>query len=98
HPNPIYLKSVTDSGFADEPPDSPFNSFIYAARQLTAAGLPPSFVGEAYAQLLRSSAPPPNIIVTSAEEPYATQAGNAFIASILGAENTSSAIPFVCKR
>lgn len=96
HPHPIYTQPVSDSGFTDDPPSTTFNQILALIRQLQSTGLPPSFVGEAYAQILATSKPPANIVVGSPREPYATKGGTAFIESLLLAENTDSAIRFGC--
>jgi len=94
HPHPIYMQPVSDSGFADDSPSAPFNQALTLIRQLQSTGLPPSMVGEAYAQLLASSVPPANVVVGSTLEPFATQGGTPFIESLLLTENTESAIRF----
>jgi NAD(P)-dependent dehydrogenase (short-subunit alcohol dehydrogenase family) len=97
HPNPIYTEPVLDNGFTDDPPTAtPFNQFLTFLRQGQAAGLPASFVGDAYAQLLRASEPPANVVVASAEEPFATQGANEVIEPIVLAENTESGLRFSC--
>lgn len=96
HPNPIYTQPVTNSGYTDEPPSAPFNQALLLIRQLQSTGLPPEFVGNAYAQLLASSSPFANVVVGVNEEPFVTQGGNAFIEAMLLAENNESAIRFSC--
>jgi NAD(P)-dependent dehydrogenase (short-subunit alcohol dehydrogenase family) len=63
-------------------------------RQVLGAGLDPSFVGDTYVQLAQTAAPPPNALVGSAIEPYATQGGTGFILQQLLAENAQAALPF----
>lgn len=94
HPNPIYTQPVNSSGLSDT--DPVFNSGITYIRQLSANGLPPSMVGETYAQLLRMAAPGQNVVVASPREPFATQGGNAIIEPQFIAENQLSAVPFKC--
>jgi NAD(P)-dependent dehydrogenase (short-subunit alcohol dehydrogenase family) len=96
HPYPIYTEPVSDNGFTNDPPTAPFNEFLAFIRQRQAAGLPASFVGDAYAQLLGMYKPPANVVVTSTKEPFATQGGTTFIESIVLAENTESALRFSC--
>lgn len=97
HPNPIYTEPVLDNGFTDEPPTAtPFNQFLGFIRQRQAAGLPPAFVGDAYAQLLTLQEPPANVVVASTEEPLATQGGSEFIGSISLAENAESGLTLNC--
>ncbi|HYE37675.1 SDR family NAD(P)-dependent oxidoreductase [Methylocaldum sp.] len=96
HPNPIYTQPVSDNGFTDDPPSAPFNQILSLIREIQSRGLSPSFVGNAYAQLLETVEPPANIVVGSTQEPYATQGGTAFLKSLLLAENTESAIRFGC--
>jgi hypothetical protein len=82
-----------DNGFTDEPPTAtPFNQFLGFLRQRQAAGLPPSFVGDAYTQLLTLREPPANVVVTSTEQPFATQGGTEFIASVALAENAEAGL------
>ena len=94
HPNPIYTQPVNSSGLSDT--DLVFNSVITYVRQLTANGLPPSMVGETYAQLLRMVDPEQNVVVASPREPLATQGANALIEPQLLAENQIAAVPFEC--
>jgi NAD(P)-dependent dehydrogenase (short-subunit alcohol dehydrogenase family) len=94
HPNPIYTQPVNGNGLSDT--DPLFNSGITLIRQLTANGLPPSMVGETYAQLLRMNEPEPNVVVASPREPLATQGGNAIIEPAIISENQISAVPFKC--
>jgi NAD(P)-dependent dehydrogenase (short-subunit alcohol dehydrogenase family) len=95
HPNPIYTERVLNNGFTDRlPTPTPFNQFLAFIRQRQAAGLPASFVGQAYSQLLRSSSPPANVAVASTTEPFATQGGTQFIESVFMAENAQAAIGF----
>lgn len=94
HPHPIYMQPVTDSGFTDDPPDAPFNQILQLIRQLQSSGLPPEFVGRAYAQLLASSAPPANVVVASTQYPYNLQGGNEFVEGLILSENAQSAIRY----
>ena len=64
-------------------------------RQLTAAGLPASMVGDTCAQLLRMKDPEQNVVVASPREPFATSGQNALFAQQILAENQISAVPFV---
>ncbi|MGZ8245118.1 SDR family NAD(P)-dependent oxidoreductase [Methylomagnum sp.] len=96
HPHPIYTQPVSDTGFTDDPPSAPFNQILSLIRQIQSTGLPPSFAGNAYAQLLASSEPSANVVVGSTQEPYATQGGTAFLESLLLAENAESAIRYSC--
>lgn len=91
-PNPIYTQPVNASGLSDTDPI--FNAIITYVRQLLANGLPPSMVGETYAQLLEMAGPEKNVVVASPREPLATQGANAIIESELLAENQMSAVPF----
>jgi NAD(P)-dependent dehydrogenase (short-subunit alcohol dehydrogenase family) len=94
HPHPIYTQPVNNGGFSDS--DATFNQVVTLLRQLIAGGLPPSMVGEAYAQLLRMANPEQNIVVASPHEPLATRGNNALINQQSLAENQISAVPFVC--
>ena len=94
HPNPIYTQPVNRRGLSDT--DPVFHSVITYVRQLTANGLPPSMVGETYAQLLRMAEPEQNVVVASPLEPLATQGANAVIEPQLIAENQIAAVPFEC--
>ena len=96
HPNPIYMQPVSDTGFTDDPPDAPFNQILQLIRQLQSSGLPPEFVGRAYAQLLASSAPPANVVVASTQYPYDLQGGNALVEGLILSENLESAIRYDC--
>jgi NAD(P)-dependent dehydrogenase (short-subunit alcohol dehydrogenase family) len=95
HPNPIYTQPVNSSGFSDT--DPLFNEVIKFTRQLVANGLPPSMVGETYAQLLSMANPEPNVVVGSPREPLATQGANAIIEAQILSENQISAVPLKCK-
>jgi hypothetical protein len=53
-------------------------------------------VGDAYTQLLRTTAPEQNVVVASARGALATQGGNALLEGQLLAENQISAVPFEC--
>lgn len=94
HPRPIYTQPVNSSGLSDT--DAVFNGVITLFRQALANGLPPSMVGETYAQLLSMTDPEPNVVVASPREPFATQGGNALVEPELIAENQISAVPFMC--
>jgi hypothetical protein len=94
HPNPIYTQPVNRDGLSDT--DEVFNDAITLLRQLTANGLPPAMVGEAYAQLLTMEDPDQNVVVASPHEPWATKGGNALIEGLILAENRVSAVPFTC--
>ena len=80
------------SGLSDT--DPVFNAFNAALIQLLANGLPPSMVGDAYAQLLQMNDPVQNVAVGSPREPLATQGGNTLVEQELVAENQMSAVPF----
>ena len=88
--------TVNSLGLSDT--DLVFNSVITYVRQLTANGLPPSMVGETYAQLLRMADPEQNVVVASPREPLATQGANALIEPQLLAENQIAAVPFGAVR
>lgn len=96
HPNPVYLQPVQDTGFESGPSDSPFNQVLSLIRQLQSSGLPASFVGETYAQLLASSNPPENVVVASEVYPDDLRGGNEFIHSLVMSENLVSSMPFEC--
>jgi NAD(P)-dependent dehydrogenase (short-subunit alcohol dehydrogenase family) len=96
YPHPVYTQPVNSSGSSQT--DPVFNSFLSALIQLLANGLPPSMVGETYAQLLSMTDPEQNVVVGSAREPLATKGGNALIEQQLFAENQISAVPFECGR
>ena len=76
-PHPVYTQPVNISGLSDTDPI--FNQFNAALIQLLANGLPPSMVGDTYAQLLRMNDPLQNVVVGSPREPFATQGGNASV-------------------
>ena len=92
YPHPVYTQPVNSSGLSDT--DPVFNQFTAALIQLLANGLPPSMVGDTYAQLLRMNDPVQNVVVGSPHEPLATQGGNALVEQELFAENQISAVPF----
>lgn len=92
HPNPIYTQPVNSNGLSDTDPI--FNAAVTGVRQLLANGLPPSMVGETYAQLLSMTDPKQNVVVASPRQPLATKGANALIEPQLIAENDTSAIPF----
>jgi 3-oxoacyl-[acyl-carrier protein] reductase len=96
HPHPIYTQPVNSSGLSDT--DTTFNQVITLLRQLTAGGLPPSFVGDTYTQLLRMADPEQNVVVASPQEPFATSGDNALFTQQILAENQISAVPFVSSR
>ena len=92
YPHPVYTQPVNSSGLSDT--DPVFNQFNAALINLLANGLPPSMVGDTYAQLLQMSDPVQNVVVGSPHEPLATQGGNALVEQELIAENQFSAVPF----
>jgi NAD(P)-dependent dehydrogenase (short-subunit alcohol dehydrogenase family) len=96
YPHPVYTQPVNSSGSSDT--DPVFNSFLTSLIQLLANGLPPSMVGETYAQLLSMADPEQNVVVGSPREPLATSGGNALVEQQLFAENQTSAVPFECGR
>jgi hypothetical protein len=96
HPHPIYTQPVNSSGLSDT--DPAFNALVTTLRQLLANGLPPSMVGETYAQLLGMTNPEQNVVVSSPREPLATRGGNALVEAQLLAENATSAVPFTCEQ
>ena len=61
---------------------------------MLANALPPSMVGETYAQLLQMVEPELNVVMGSPDEPLATQGANSFVEGGLLAENRVSAPPF----
>ncbi len=99
HPNPIYTQPVGDNGFTSNPPSSEFDIFLMTLRLATAPGnaLPPSLVGEAYAQLLQTNLPPSNVAAGSNQEPYRTQGQNTFVEGALLGENADAAIVYSCQ-
>lgn len=92
YPHPVYTQPVDSSGQSAS--DPVFNSFLNSLIQLLANGLPPSMVGETYAQLLSMTDPVQNVVVGSPREPLATKGGNALVEQQLLAENQISAVPF----
>ena len=92
YPHPVYTQPVNGSGLSTT--DPVFNQFNAALIQLLANGLPPSMVGDAYAQLLQMNDPVRNVVVGSSREPLATQGGNALVEQELVGENQISAVPF----
>lgn len=96
YPHPVYTQPVNSSGSSDT--DPVFNSFLTSLIQLLANGLPPSMVGDAYAQLLSMTEPEQNVVVASPHEPLAASGGNALVEQQLFAENQISAVPFECRR
>jgi NAD(P)-dependent dehydrogenase (short-subunit alcohol dehydrogenase family) len=91
HPNPIYTQPVGANGASATDPI--FNAVVAGGRQLLANALPPSMVGDTYAQLLQSEDPELNVVVGSPREPLATQGANPFVEDGLLAENQVSALP-----
>jgi len=91
-PNPIYTQPVNASFLSD--PDQNFNALITFLRQVATNALPPSMVGETYAQVLEMAEPERNVVVASPRQPFATQRNNALIEGELLAENRMSAVPF----
>ena len=92
YPHPVYTQPVNSSGLSTT--DLVFNQFTAALIQLLANGLPPSMVGDTYAQLLQMNSPVRNVVVGSPREPLATQGGNALVEQELAGENETSAVPF----
>ena len=92
HPNPVYTQPVGANGLSATDPI--FNAVVTGGRQLLANALPPSMVGDTYAQLLRMAEPELNVVVGSPREPLATQGANAFVEEGLLDENEVSALPF----
>ena len=60
-------------------------------RPLFRTAVPPSLVGDAFAQLLQMSDPLPNVIAASAEEPLATAGNNALLEQGIRLENREAA-------
>jgi NAD(P)-dependent dehydrogenase (short-subunit alcohol dehydrogenase family) len=75
-------------------PGSPMDQYVAGVRQFMANGLPASFVGETYWQLLSTRQPPANVVVGSTTEPWASRGGNQAIAASLLAENDDAAMVF----
>lgn len=96
YPHPVYTQPVNGSGLSDS--DPAFNSLATYLVQLLANGLPPSMVGDTYAQLLGMTDPEQNVVVGSPREPLASKGGNALVEQELFAENQISAVPFACGR
>jgi NAD(P)-dependent dehydrogenase (short-subunit alcohol dehydrogenase family) len=90
--HPVYTQPVNSGGLSAT--DPVFNQFSAALIELLANGLPPSMVGDAYAQLLQMNDPLQNVVVGSPHEPFATQGGNTLVEQDLIAENLISAVPF----
>ncbi|MGH9624494.1 MAG: SDR family oxidoreductase, partial [Bryobacteraceae bacterium] len=61
YPHPVYTQPVNGSGLSDT--DPAFNAVANYLIQLLANGLPPSMVGETYAQLLGMTDPEQNVVV-----------------------------------
>jgi short-subunit dehydrogenase len=94
HPNPIYTQPVDEAtGLSGDPV---FDAALAWFRDLTVNGLPPSMVGETYAQLLMMNEPEQNVVVASLHGPLAAQGGNDLIEPLILAENAVSAVPFTC--
>ncbi|MGH9351706.1 MAG: SDR family NAD(P)-dependent oxidoreductase [Terriglobia bacterium] len=94
YPHPVYTQPVNGSGLSDI--DAAFNQVAAYLIQLLANGLPPSMVGDTYAQLLRMTDPVQNVVVGSPLPPLAAKGGNALVEQQLFAENQISAVPFEC--
>jgi NAD(P)-dependent dehydrogenase (short-subunit alcohol dehydrogenase family) len=92
YPHPVYTQPVNSSGLSTA--DPVFNQFTAALIQLLANGLPPSMVGDTYAQLLQMNDPVRNVVVGSPREPFATMGANALVEQELVGENEISAVPF----
>jgi NAD(P)-dependent dehydrogenase (short-subunit alcohol dehydrogenase family) len=75
-------------------PGSPLDQFVAGLRQTLGNGLPASFVGDTYWQLLSTDQPPDNVVVASLDEPWATKGGNQAIESTILAENNHAACVF----
>jgi NAD(P)-dependent dehydrogenase (short-subunit alcohol dehydrogenase family) len=78
-------------------PGSPLDQFVTGIRQALGNGLPASFVGETYWQLLSTSQAPANVVVASPSEPWATKGGNQTIESTILAENNDAACVFTAQ-
>lgn len=87
--NLIFTETVT--------PGSPLDQFVTGIRQALGNGLPASFVGETYWQLLSTGQPPANVVVASPSEPWATKGGNQVIESTIVAENNDAAFVFTAQ-
>jgi NAD(P)-dependent dehydrogenase (short-subunit alcohol dehydrogenase family) len=92
HPHPVYTQPVDANGLSTTDPF--FNAVANGFRQALANALPPSMVGDTYAQLLQMTEPALNVVVGSPHKPLATQGGNVLIEQGMLDENQVSALPF----
>jgi len=88
--NPIALEPVDANGNSQNPY---LQAVIDGTRAAIGNGLPASFAGNAFVQLLQMSDPPPNVTVGSDAEPYASEAQSAAAKFGLLQENEESALP-----
>jgi NAD(P)-dependent dehydrogenase (short-subunit alcohol dehydrogenase family) len=95
HPHPIYLQPVDSHGNDVNGPNTPYNQYLQQVRAILAGGFPASIVGDAYAQLARSTNPAANIVVGSASGTVAVQGLTDFFLQATLDDNTYSAAPFV---
>lgn len=99
--NPVAIN--TDLAKGDRPIflnpiDANFELFLQFIRDLLANGVPASLPAEAVYQLCASDDPHPNVAAGAAEEPFATQGGNALLAEVGRAEMLESAFPWVVDK
>ncbi len=92
---PIVLEAVDGAGV---PVNPTLVQVMQGTQQFLGGGLPPEMVAETYCQLLETSAPTPNVVVASPEEPLATQGANEIILAAGLAENEESAAGFAAEK
>ena len=98
---PIYLEPTDANGHTGDPMHDGFLDGMRGALNGNPAwgqpgALPAAMAGEAYGQLLRQNNPPPNVIMGSAVEPYATMGMNYVAELQILSENPEAAVSWVC--
>ena len=89
--NPVYTEPVDSDG--NSPSNPAFQKFMDEARGVEKAALPPSFVGETYAQLLSMNNPNFNVVVAAPIDTFNAQFIQ-FVNSVALAENQEAAMRF----
>jgi hypothetical protein len=91
--NPVYTEPVDSDG--NSPSNPPFQKFLDEIRAAENAALPPSYVGETYAQLLSMNNPNFNVVVAAPIDTFNAEFIQ-YVNSLALAENQEAAMRFGC--